>query len=412
VENINLVINFELKEKKGEIDKSNIVLFHVTTIPETLHFFIGQIKYMKDRGFKIHAVSSPGQALGEASLREDIPVHAIQMARRITPLADLLSLFKLYRTFKKAKPTIVHAHTPKGGLLGVLAARLARVPVVIYGMRGLPFVTQEGWRRKILILTETLACLAADRVITVSLATKARAVKEKFCSSEKIVVPGNGSSNGVDAVVRFNPEKLPVETRNDIRRRYQIPLEAIVLGFVGRLVKDKGIVELAEAWRYLRNQHPDLFLLLIGRIESQDPVPEDTLEMLKNDPRVEFTGPLEDIAPFYAAMDILVLPTYREGFPNTPLEAAAMELPVVITAVDGCVEAMEDGRTGLLVPPKNSMALREALQKLISNSGKRKEMGRAGRQRVLDKFRPEIIWQDLYRNYLELLGLKGVLPQL
>ena len=252
-------------------------------------------------------------------------------------------------------------------------------------------------------MTEILACRAADRVITVSLATKEKAVTEGLCPAEKIEVLGNGSSNGVDAEGRFNPDKFPLEIRFDIRRRYQIPPGAIVLGFVGRLVRDKGIVELTEAWQNLRNQHPDLYLFLVGPIEPQDPIPVDTLERLKNDSRVKFTGSVDDSAPFYAAMDILTLPTYREGFPNTPLEAAAMELPVIITNVDGCVEAVVDNSTGLLVPSKNSQALSEAIEKLLTNPDMRKMMGKAGRQRVLNKFRPEIIWQGLYAQYQELL---------
>ena len=346
--------------------------------------------------------------IDEDSRWEEIPSYPIDMARWITPVADMVSMSKLYRLFRKIRPNIVHAHTPKGGLLGVLAARLARVPIVIYGMRGLPFVTQSGWKRIILILTETLSCRAADRVITVSLATKEKAVAERLCPVEKIVVPGNGSSNGVDAEKRFNPKNLPVGTRADIRRRYQLPKDAVVLGFIGRLVRDKGIVELAEAWQNLRRQHSDLYLLLVGPIETQDPIPAETLERLKKDLRVKFTGQVDDPVPYYAAMDILTLPTYREGFPNTPLEAAAMKLPVVLTAVDGCVEAVEDNYTGLLVPPKDSLALEEAIHKLLINPKMRQSMGKAGRQRVLEKFKPEIIWQGLYDTYLELMDFNDL----
>ena len=390
------------------MDSDHLILFQVTTVPETFDFFRGQIRYLQDKGFEVHGVSSPIRGLAETSRRENIPVHGIDMPRQITPAADLVSVFKLYRLFRKYKPTMVHAHTPKGGLLGVFAGRLARVPVVIYGMHGLPFVTQSGWKRKVLILSETSACRAADRVITVSLAIKKKAVAEGICSAEKIFVPGNGSTNGVDAEGRFNPEKLPLGIRSVIRERYQIPLEATVLGFVGRLVRDKGIVELAEAWQNLCPQHTSLYLLLVGPIESQDPIPVDILENLKNDSRVKFTGRVDNPAPLYAAMDILTLPTYREGFPVTPLEAAAMNLPVVITDVDGCPEAVENGVTGLLVPPRNSVALSEALVHLMQNPERRKSMGEAGRERVLKKFKPEIIWQALYETYMELLREKKI----
>jgi glycosyltransferase involved in cell wall biosynthesis len=395
-------------QKQFQNDTNHTVLMHVTTVPETFGFLKGQIRYMKERGFEIHAISSPGRLLEETSKRENIAVHAIPMSRRITPGADMKSLFKLYCLFKEKKPAIVHAHTPKGGLLGVLAARLARVPIILYSMRGLPFVTKTGWKRKLLILTEILACRAADRVITVSLATKNKAAAEGLCLARKIVVPGNGSSNGVDAEERFNPEKLPSGSRSKIRERYQIPLEATVIGFVGRLVRDKGIVELAKAWQNLRDQYPNLYLLLVGPIEPQDPIPDDILEELKKDTRVKLTGLVDNSAPLYAAMDILTLPTYREGFPNTPLEAAAMKLPVVITDVDGCPEAVEDDATGIVVPPQNSLLLSEALDQLIQNPERRRTMGQEGRERVLKKFKPEIIWQRLYDTYIELMDLKGL----
>jgi glycosyltransferase involved in cell wall biosynthesis len=380
-----------------------LILIHVTTVPETLGFLRGQIGYMKKRGFEIHAVSSPGKLLEEAGAREGIPVYAIDMPRRITPLKDLVALFNLYRLFRCLKPGMVHAHTPKGGLLGVLAARLAKVPTVIYGMRGLPFVTATGFKRTILRWSEALACRVADRVIVNSLANRQRAVEAGFCPESKIKVLGNGSSNGVDAETRFNPLKIAPGAREEIRRSHVIPAKSPVLGYVGRIVRDKGIGELADAWQDLRKEFFSLHLILVGPLEPQDPVPPGVLERLELDPRVHFLGSAADPAPFYAAMDLLVLPTYREGFPNTPLEAAAMHLPVVATRVDGCTEAVVDGVTGLLVPPFDSQALAEAIRRLLLNPKMREQLGRAGRQRVLREFEPENIWQDLYQEYINLM---------
>jgi glycosyltransferase involved in cell wall biosynthesis len=382
-------------------------LIHVTTVPETLGFFRGQIAYMKKRGFCVQAVSSPGEFLEQAGAREDIPVHPVKFSRRITPLPDLQALIKLYRLFRAVRPTIVHAHTPKGGLLGVVAARLAQVPVVLYGMRGLPFVTAVGLKKRLLCLTEVIACRAAHRVIVNSLANRATAVGRGLCPAAKIRVLAKGSSNGVDAAHRFNPHKLPRESRAQVRSRYRIPPDSLVIGYVGRIVRDKGIVELSEAWWLLRQQFPTLHLMLVGPEEYQDPVPARVIERLKTDSRVRFTGRVTDTTPFYAAMDILTLPTYREGFPNTPLEAAAMELPVVSTLVDGCSEAVCDGVTGFLVPPGNSRALAEAISPLLSNPELRRQMGKAGRRRAIRDFKPELIWKSLYENYLELLSLRS-----
>ena len=381
-------------------------LIHVTTVPETFTFFRGQIGFLREQGFVVKAVSSPGPLLAATAAREQIPVFAVPMHRQITPVADLVSLWQLYRLFQREKPDIVHAHTPKAGLLGTLAARLARVPVVVYGMRGLPFVTAQGLKRQILIFSEKIACALADRVIAVSQANRRTALAAGICPPEKIVVLANGSSNGVDAAGRFQPHRFPPETRTGLRERYQIPGDAVVLGFVGRIVRDKGIVELAQAWQWLRARYPQLYLLLVGPMEPQDPVPETILKDLQADPRVVCTGQCPDPAPFYTAMDILVLPTHREGFPNTPLEAAAMNLPVVATTVDGCVEAVADGVTGILVPPFDSQALAQALERLITSPDLREKMGQAGRERVLAQFQPQMIWQALYDNYQQLLSGK------
>ncbi len=387
-----------------------LLLIHVTTVPETFTFFRGQIGFLQERGFLIKAVSSPGPLLAATAQRENIQVFPVPMPRRITPWADLVSLWQLYGIFRQQQPTIVHAHTPKAGLLGTLAARLARVPVVVYSMRGLPFVTARGLKRSLLLGTEKVACGLADRVIAVSQANRQTALAAGICSPGKIMVLGHGSSNGVDAEARFNPRRLAPETRARVRQRYHIPAEAVVLGFVGRIVRDKGILELAQAWQWLRERYPNLYLLLVGPKEPQDPVPRPVLADLEADSRVVWTGPCDDPAPFYAAMDILTLPTHREGFPNTPLEAAAMNLPVVATAVDGCVEAVADGVTGILVPPYDSRALAQALARLVSAPELREKMGQAGRRRVLAQFRPQVIWQALYESYRQLLSAKlGVL---
>jgi len=289
----------------------------------------------------------------------------------------------------------------------VLAARWALVPVVIYGLRGLPFVTANGLKRRLLCWTETISCRLADRVISVGFSMKDKAMSAGFCQREKIKVLTSGSGNGVDAEGRFNPHKLEPGTREKTRLRYSLPQNAIVLGYVGRIVRDKGIVELAEAWQLLKDVFPDLYLLLVGAKEGQDQVPPEVLKRLEADPRVRLTGRVGDPAPFYASMDILTLPTYREGFPNTPLEAAAMELPAVVSAVDGCIEAVVDGITGLLVPPKNGPALAAALDHLLRHPEVRASMGRAGRERVLRDFRPEDIWQGMYEHYLDLLARKN-----
>jgi glycosyltransferase involved in cell wall biosynthesis len=380
-----------------------LLLIHVTTVPETLNFFRGQIGYLKEKGFEIHAVSSPGDILEEVAAREKIPVHRLNMTRRITPLKDLLVLIKMLRLFRRLRPDLVHSHTPKGGLLGTLAARLAGVPVIVYTIHGFPFVTANGFKRRLLRLTEFLACRAASHIFAVSQANRKLAVEEGICPNGKITLLGSGSVNGVDAEGRFNPRKLPPESRETVRDSYGIPHDSLVLGYVGRLVRDKGMVELAEAWQSLRQRYPQLYLLLVGLEEPQDPMPAITRQMLKIDTRVVFTGLVKDPVPLYAAMDLLVLPSHREGFPIAPLEAAAMELPVVASWVDGCAEAVADGVTGLLVPPRESKKLAEALGTLIGSPQLRRKMGLAARERVLRDFKPDRLWEGMYQKYVKLI---------
>jgi len=376
-----------------------MLLVIVTTVPTTLNFFRSQVGFLKERGFVVHAVSSPGDELQEFGRREGVPVHAVAMTRAITPLQDLAALFRLVHLFRRLRPTIVHAHTPKGGVLGVLAARLAGVPLVMYTIHGLPFANASGLKRWVLWLSEMASCRGAHRVLGVSQAMRRQALAHGLCPPHKIEVLGPGSINGVDAEGRFNPARFPEPAKRQLRASLGLPSGALVLGYVGRIVKDKGVEELAEAWRELRGGHPDLYLVLVGREEPQDPIAPATRQALRSDPRVVFTGPVADPAPYYAIMDLVVLPTHREGFPMVPLEAAAMGLPVVTTTVDGCPEAVVDGLSGMLVPPRDSPSLTRALKVLISDAEMRKRMGKAARERVLQTYQPQKICNLLYEKY-------------
>jgi glycosyltransferase involved in cell wall biosynthesis len=330
------------------------------------------------------------------------------MSRRITPWHDLVSVVGLWGRLRTIRPEMVHAHTPKGGLLGMIAAALARVPVRLYHIRGLPFQTATGFKRRLLRWSERVSCLLAHEVLCVSHSLREVAVAERICPAGKVNVLCAGSGNGVDARGRFNPARVGPRTRQAIRQRYQIPDDALVIGFVGRIVRDKGLVELAAAWECLRAERPDLHLLLVGPFEPQDPVPSEVETQLRRDDRVHLAGEVSDTPALYAAMDMVTLPTYREGFPNVPLEAAAMELPVVATRVAGCIDAVVDGITGTLVPPRDAAALAVALRKYASDPALRRRQGMAGRERALRDFAPELIWQALYQEYDRLLRARGL----
>lgn len=383
-------------------------LTHITTVPDSLDFFRGQLDYMKARGFTVRAMTSPGPDLARFATELDIGIDPVAMARRITPYADIVALTAMRRLLRRHRPAIVHAHTPKGGLLGLMAAAAAGIPVRVYHMRGLPFTTATGWKRRLLRQTEQVSCHLAHQVLAVSESLRAAAVQEGLCDASRIKVLGRGSGNGVDAARRFDPDAIEPDARRATRARLAIGDDELVVGFIGRIVRDKGVAELVQAWRSVREAARAAHLLVIGPFEPRDAIPQETSLALRTDRRIHLVGPVLEMPPWYAAMDVVVLPTYREGFPNVLLEAAAMRRPVVATGVAGCVDAVEDGKTGILVPPRDAGALARALQTYLVNPGLRRHHGAAGRDRVLRHFRPEVLWQALYLEYLRLLGQAGV----
>ena len=383
-------------------------LVHITTVPETLSFLTGQVGYMQSQGFEVFAISSPGPRLQAFAAQEHVSCRAVAMTRRISPLDDLRSLLKLWRELRRIRPAIVHGHTPKGGLLGMIAAWLAGVPVRIYHVHGLPLTTATGLKRKLLCWSERLACYFSHQVLCVSRSVREVAVQQRLCPAGKIKVLAQGTINGIDAQRRFNPQRLAAETAAQLRCRYGIPADARVLGFVGRIVRDKGLLELCAAWRELREQFADVHVLVAGPFESQDRVPPDVEHTLRSDARIHLAGEVADMPALYSAVDVILLPTYREGFPYVPLEAAAMGIPVVATRVPGCVEAIEDGVTGTLVAPRDAAALVEAARRYLADADLRRRHGTAGRQRMLRDFQPETVWIAILQEYQRWLGIRGL----
>lgn len=365
---------------------------------------------MAQRGFEITGISSAGFYQTKFMDEEPVRLVTVEMTRRITPIRDLVALARLVKALRAIRPHIVHAHTPKGGLLGMLASVIARVPVRIYHMRGLPLTTAKGPRRAILALTERTACTFASRVLCVSHSLRAAAIDEHLAAPGKILTLNRGSGNGVDAATAFNPDLPEGDTclrREVFRGSLRIPRDARVVAFLGRLVRDKGLVELADAWKSLSERHPDAHLIVVGPFEPQDGLPASSIEILRGHPRIHLLDRTADVRSVYSAADLVVLPTFREGLPNVLLEAAAMRLPVVATRVSGCVDAVVDGTTGTLVAPGNAVALGAAIEKYLSDTNLRLRHGEAARCHVLASFPQEAIWSATYEEYRALLNEKG-----
>jgi glycosyltransferase involved in cell wall biosynthesis len=383
-----------------------LALLIQTTVPTTLNaFFRGQLEWLQHHGLEVHVVSSPGASLENVAKRERIVTHAVPMSRRVTLVADLFSLCRLVLLYGSLCPSIVHGFTAKGGLLAMMAAWLTRRPVRVYTIFGVTPTTRKGLKKYLLRTTERLACALAHRVFCECESIRRWAIEENMTESSKIYVLAAWSCNTVEDILIRGRRRA--EYRRSAREALGIADSALVMGFVGRVVPDKGVRELIETQRILGREFSNLYLLLVGSPEAEQPLSRTTVELLRSTPRTLSVGFQADVAPYLAAMDVLVHPSYREGLPTVPLEAAAMGVPVVTTAIPGCVDVIEDGQTGILVPPRDSAAVAEALRVLLRDSAMRERMGTKGREWAARWCDVEQTWEELRRHYEQLFVTSG-----
>jgi len=381
-----------------------------------LGFLQGQPEYFQNSGFDV-TVIRPEKRTGEWEVpRPDgVRVLEVPMEREISPVRDIRSIWHLWGILRTLRPTVTNVGTPKAGLLGGFAAWLNRVPCRFYTLHGLRFETTTGLRRKLLILAERLACRFAHRVVCVSHSVREKAIASGLVDRERALIFGAGSCNGVD-VARFAATPQRTWRAAELRRQFGIPSDAPVALFVGRLTCDKGIAELVEAFLQLENRIPNLRLLLVGSFEDGDPLPEDIHKRLETHDRVILAGPVNDTAPYYAMADVLVLPSHREGLPTVVLEAHAAGKPVIGAAATGIVDLVVDGETGLLFPVGDVSSLADAIARLTEDKALARKLADAGLDQVNRKFRQELIWAALRREYLKVLQggetpHSSVLPQ-
>ena len=383
-------------------------LIRITTVPISFKVLLkGQLRFMTSNGFDVKGVSSEGEELREVRENEGIAVEAITMSRKITPFQDLKSLWEMWNFLRKEKPQIVHTHTPKAGIIGMLAARLAGVPHRLHTVAGLPLMEATGIKRKILNFVEKLTYSSATRVYPNSKGLYDFILQNNFTQSNKLKIIANGSSNGIDTTF-FSPDQVTEIERVTLKEKLNIQPDDFVFVFVGRIVSDKGINELIKAFSELQaaenNEPAGIKLLLVGGLENDlDPLNPETLAEINQNKDIISVGFQQDVRSFFAIADALVFPSYREGFPNVVMQAGAMGLPSIVSDINGCNEIIIEGENGLIIPSKNVEKLKEKMLTLAKDKNLYTKLKGNSRRMIENRYEQSVVWNALLEEYEGLL---------
>lgn len=404
-------------------------IIRTSTIPLSLYILLkGQLKFLNEK-FDITAISSNEPELDEVKTSEGIKTIAVDMKRGISPIKDIVSLIKLYKHIKKERPLIVHSITPKAGLLTMLAGKMAGVPIRMHTFTGLIFPTRTGFTQKLLIKMDQLLCWAATNIYPEGVGVKNELISYKI-TSKPLKIIANGNVNGID-LNYFSPDQIKLYQRLCLKTELNITSNDFVFVFVGRLVGDKGINELVAAFKELETRKHDASslvpnpeslvlnpkplvsskvpkLLLVGPLESDlDPLKEETLKEITANPNIISVGFQKDVRPFFAISDALVFPSYREGFPNVVMQAGAMELPSIVSDINGCNEIIIEGENGTIIPVKNTVAIRQAMQKMMDDRVYYKKLKANARPMIQSRYEQQFVWSVLLEEYNTLIKEQG-----
>ncbi len=359
------------------------------------YFIGGQFKYFKSKGYNMNVACSPSQYLDSYSKEQGFNYIETPINRSISIKDDLKSICKIIKFIKRQNIDIIVGHTPKGGLLSMIAGWLSRVPRRIYFRHGLVYETSSGLKRQLLITVDRLSSFFATEVICVSKSVLERSIQDKLCKPQKQLILGAGTCNGVDTESQFNPSKINKENIEILRRKYEIKNNDFVIGYSGRLVRDKGIEELITAFDLLEKSE-NCKLLLVGMFEERDPLSNEIKERIKCDPQIIYTGLINSgMENYYSLMDVYVLPSYREGFPTGVLEAQSMGLPVITTRVTGCCDSIVEGVTGLFA----SHSPKDIAEKIDYIRIRHVIDGDKGREWVIKNFDSRKVWKEIEKLY-------------
>jgi glycosyltransferase involved in cell wall biosynthesis len=379
---------------------------HVTTIDGSLRrLLLNQLLEIRAAGHEVVGISSPGAYVPHIE-NAGIRHISVPIARSVSPLRDLATLWQLVRIFRRERFDLVHTHNPKPGLLGQIAARWARVPLVVNTVHGFYFDEHRPTsRRRFWIALERLAARCSDVILSQNQEDLDTALRERITSPDKIRFLGNG----ID-IQRFSAANVDQRAVERLRAELDLTPNTPTLGFIGRFVREKGILELFEAIAIAKKESPGIRVLLAGRVDNDrgDAVFPDRTKEYGIEKNCQFLGLREEIPEILSLLDVLVLPSHREGFPRAPMEAAAMGIPVIVTDVRGCRETTEHGRNGLLVPLKDPRALAAAILRILADPSAAAQMGKEGRRMAEERFDERIVFRRVLQEYQRLsqgLGL-------
>jgi len=377
-------------------------LVRITTVPLSLDKILdGQLSFMNNH-YEVIAVSSEKEYLIRCAKNEGVRFKHIEMTRKITPIKDFISLIKLISFLKKERPLIIHSHTPKAGILAMLASKITNIPIRLHTVAGLPLMEEKGSKKKLLELIEKLTYSFSTFVFTNSNGLYKYIIENNYVSKNKLKVIGNGSSNGVD-INYFSPTSVSIKEKEKLKLSLGILENDFTFVFVGRIVADKGINELINAFDKISFQNNAIKLLLVGEQESHlDPLNENTLKLISSNKNIIKTGFQKDIRPFLAVSDALVFPSYREGFPNVIMQAGAMELPVIATNINGCNEIIINEKNGVLIELKNNGAIVKAMVRLIEDEAFYKNLKSNARSMIVSRFERKVICEKILYEYKEM----------
>ena len=371
-------------------------IIRATTVPTSLETFCKDMLRELNQRYEIVAVSSPLPELEVVATREGVRTIAVKMERRISLKRDIVSLWQMYKVMRRERPWMVHSMTPKAGLMCMVAAWLARVPRRVHTFTGLVWPTATGLNRMILKTTDRILCACATHIIPEGNGVKNDLINGKI-TRKPMKVLANGNVRGIE-LDHYSRTAEVEEEAAKIRKE-----GVLTFVFIGRLVRDKGIHELVEAFVRLNKENPYTRLVLVGRTEAElDPLNEETQHIINTHDAIEAVGSQNDVRPWLAASDVLAFPSYREGFPNVVIEAGAMGVPSIVTNINGCNEIIIPGENGVIIPPRDADALYEAMKEMSENDEKRVYLTKNARESVASRFDCQIVRRALYDFYASL----------